>query len=169
MNIEKWTAKMQEAIQKAITMASEKGHQVVDVEHFLLALLEDSAGILYRVLSRSNVDIASLQNKLLNRLQSKPVVSNVDINSIRISYDLNQLINLSDKQMHKFKDEYLSVEHLIMALFELNSSWIKDLLNEYHLNRKDVKKVIDEMRGDNMVNNQNPENQYEVLESMVVI
>ena len=84
MNIEKWTAKMQEAIQKAITMASEKGHQVVDVEHFLLALLEDSAGILYRVLSRSNVDIASLQNKLLNRLQSKPVVSNVDINSIRI-------------------------------------------------------------------------------------
>ena len=164
MNIEKWTAKMQEAIQKAITMASEKGHQVVDVEHFLLALLEDSAGILYRVLSRSNVDIASLQNKLLNRLQSKPVVSNVDINSIRISYDLNQLINLSDKQMHKFKDEYLSVEHLIMALFELNSSWIKDLLNEYHLNRKDVKKVIDEMRGDNMVNNQNPENQYEVLE-----
>lgn len=52
---------MQEAIQKAITMASEKGHQVVDIEHFLLALLEDSAGILYRVLSRSNVDIASLQ------------------------------------------------------------------------------------------------------------
>ena len=117
MNIEKWTAKMQEAIQKAITMASEKGHQVVDIEHFLLALLVDSAGILYRVLSRSNVDIASLQNKLLNRLQSKPVVNNVDINSIRISYDLNQLINLSDKQMHKFKDEYLSVEHLIMALF----------------------------------------------------
>ena len=47
MNIEKWTSKMQEAIQKAITMASEMGHQVVDVEHFLLALLEDNAGILY--------------------------------------------------------------------------------------------------------------------------
>ena len=64
----------------------------------------------------------------------------------------------------RFKDEYLSVEHLIMALFDLNSSWVKDLLNEFHLNRKDVKKVIDEMRGGNMVNNQNPENQYEVLE-----
>ena len=51
-----------------------------------------------------------------------------------------------------------------MALFDLNSSWVKDLLNEFHLNRKDVKKVIDEMRGGNMVNNQNPENQYEVLE-----
>ena len=125
MNIEKWTAKMQEAIQKAITMASEMGHQVVDVEHFLLALLEDNAGILYRVLSKANVNIADLQNKLNVRLQGKPIVSNVDINSIRISYDLNQLLSLADKQMHNFKDEYLSVEHLIMALFELNSSWLK--------------------------------------------
>lgn len=164
MNIEKWTAKMQEAIQKAIMMASEMGHQVVDVEHFLLALLEDNAGILYRVLSKSNVDIAGIQNNLSSRLQSKPVVSNVDINSIRISYDLNQLFSLADKQMNKFKDEYLSVEHLIMALFELNSSWVKDLLNEYNLNCKEVKKIIDEMRGGNMVNSQNPENQYEVLE-----
>ena len=110
MNIEKWTAKMQEAIQKAITMASEMGHQVVDVEHFLLALLEDNAGILYRVLSKANVNIADLQNKLNVRLQGKPIVSNVDINSIRISYDLNQLLSLADKQMHNFKDEYLSEE-----------------------------------------------------------
>ena len=164
MNIEKWTAKMQEAIQKAITMASEMGHQVVDVEHFLLALLEDNAGILYRVLSKANVNIADLQNKLNVRLQGKPIVSNVDINSIRISYDLNQLLSLADKQMHNFKDEYLSVEHLIMALFELNSSWLKEILNGYNLNKKNVKKIIDEMRGGNMVDNQNPENQYEVLE-----
>lgn len=127
MNIDKWTAKMQEAIQRAITMASEMGHQVVDVEHFLLALLEDSAGILYRVLTKANVNIADLQNKLHARLQSKPVVNNVDINSIRISYDFNQLINLANKQMQDFKDEYLSVEHIIMALFELNSSWEKEL------------------------------------------
>ncbi len=66
--------------------------------------------------------------------------------------------------MHNFKDEYLSVEHLIMALFELNSSWLKEILNGYNLNRKNVKKIIDEMRGGNMVDNQNPENQYEVLE-----
>ena len=164
MNIDKWTAKMQEAIQRAITMASEMGHQVVDVEHFLLALLEDSAGILYRVLTKANVNIADLQNKLHAILQSKPVVNNVDINSIRISYDFNQLINLANKQMQDFKDEYLSVEHIIMALFELNSTWVKELLKEYNLNKRNVRKIIDEMRGGNMVNNQNPENQYEVLE-----
>ena len=164
MNIDKWTAKMQEAIQRAITMASEMGHTVVDVEHFLLALLEDSAGILYRVLTKANVNIADLQNKLHARLQSKPVVNNVDINSIRISYDFNQLINLANKQMQDFKDEYLSVEHIIMALFELNSTWVKELLKEYNLNKRNVRKIIDEMRGGNMVNNQNPENQYEVLE-----
>ena len=88
----------------------------------------------------------------------------MDINSIRISYDLNQLLSLADKQMHNFKDEYLSVEHLIMALFELNSSWLKEILNGYNLNKRNVKKIIDEMRGGNMVDNQNPENQYEVLE-----
>ena len=164
MNIDKWTAKMQEAIQRAITMASERGHQVVDIEHFLLALLDDSAGILYRVFTKANVDIPNLQNKLNQRLQSKPVVSNVDINNIRISYDFNQLINLANQQMNKFKDEYLSVEHVIMALFELNSSWVKELLSDLHLNKREVKKIIDEMRGGNMVNNQNPENQYEVLE-----
>ena len=164
MNIDKWTAKMQEAIQRAIAMASEMGHQVVDVEHFLLALLEDSAGILYRVLTKANVNVADLQNKLHARLQSKPVVNNVDINSIRISYDFNQLINLANKQMQDFKDEYLSVEHIIMALFELNSTWVKELLKEYNLNKRNVRKIIDEMRGGNMVNNQNPENQYEVLE-----
>uniref|UniRef100_UPI0025DB60D8 ATP-dependent Clp protease ATP-binding subunit n=1 Tax=uncultured Thomasclavelia sp. TaxID=3025759 RepID=UPI0025DB60D8 len=152
------------AIQRAITMASERGHQVVDIEHFLLALLDDSAGILYRVFTKANVDIPNLQNKLNQRLQSKPVVSNVDINNIRISYDFNQLINLANQQMNKFKDEYLSVEHVIMALFELNSSWVKELLSDLHLNKREVKKIIDEMRGGNMVNNQNPENQYEVLE-----
>jgi len=118
MNIEKWTTKMQEAIQKAIKMASEMNHQVVDVEHFLLALLEDNAGIMYRVLVKCNVDIVRLQNSLTARLQNKPIVNNVDINSIRLSYDLNQLFSLADKQMSKFKDEYLSVEHLIMALFD---------------------------------------------------
>ena len=66
--------------------------------------------------------------------------------------------------MQDFKDEYLSVEHIIMALFELNSSWVKELLKEYNLNKRNVRKIIDEMRGGNMVNNQNPENQYEVLE-----
>ena len=85
-------------------------------------------------------------------------------NSIRISFDVNHLLILADKQMHNFKDEYLSVEHLIMALFELNSSWLKEILNGYNLNKKNVKKIIDEMRGGNMVDNQNPENQYEVLE-----
>ena len=93
MNIEKWTTKMQEAIQKAIKMASEMNHQVVDVEHFLLALLEDNAGIMYRVLVKCNVDIVRLQNSLTARLQNKPIVNNVDINSIRLSYDLNQLFS----------------------------------------------------------------------------
>ena len=79
---------------------------------------------------------------------------------MRISYSLNDLLAKANSQMTSFKDEYMSVEHVIMALFEINENWVKDLLNQEGMN----KKVILEMRGDHMVDNPNPENTYEVLE-----
>ena len=65
--------------------------------------------------------------------------------------------------MSDYKDEYTSVEHLIMAMFEVQSTFIQDLIRQYHLNKKELEKIIQEMRGGNMVNNPQPENQYEVL------
>ena len=82
---------------------------------------------------------------------------------LRISYDLNQLLIKAQKVMSDYKDEYTSVEHLIMAMFEVQSTFIQDLIRQYHLNKKELEKIIQEMRGGNMVNNPQPENQYEVL------
>ncbi|RHS92563.1 ATP-dependent chaperone ClpB [Erysipelatoclostridium sp. AM42-17] len=164
MNIEKFTDKMKEAISSASQLALEYKNQVIDIEHILYVLLEDSSGIFCRVLSKLNIDVKQLQNQLLLRIKEKPQVTNIDVNSIRISYGLNDLLSKAMNQMSQFKDEYVSVEHLIMALFDINEPWLKDLLNQYHINKKDVKKAILEMRGDHMVNNPNPENTYEVLE-----
>lgn len=164
MNIENWTVKMQEAIQRASQLALEYRHQVIDVEHFLVALLEDSSGIFYRVCSKQNIDIKNLQNKLITRLQQKPRVETLDSNNVRVSYDLNQLLSVALKVMQEYKDSYTSVEHVIIAMFDSNITWLKDLLKEFSMNKKDIKKSIEEMRGGNMVNNQEPENQYEVLE-----
>ena len=137
MDIEKFTAKMQEAIQKASQLALSYKHQVIDIEHVLYVLLNDSSGIFPRVLSKLNKDKNHFIQVLEQRLQQK---------------------------LTSFKDEYMSVEHVIMALFEINENWVKDLLNQEGMNKKETKKVILEMRGDHMVDNPNPENTYEVLE-----
>ncbi len=163
MNIEKWTTAMQEAMQKAMQQTLGMSCQVVDIEDFLLALLEDTSGILYRVLSKANVNIQQLETFLRNKQQQKPRVNGVDESQLRISYDLNQLLIKAQKVMSDYKDEYTSVEHLIMAMFEVQSTFIQDLIRQYHLNKKELEKIIQEMRGGNMVNNPQPENQYEVL------
>ena len=164
MDIEKFTAKMQEAIQKASQLALSYKHQVIDIEHVLYVLLNDSSGIFPRVLSKLNKDKNHFIQVLEQRLQQKPTLENIDVNSLRISYSLNDLLAKANSQMTSFKDEYMSVEHVIMALFEINENWVKDLLNQEGMNKKDTKKVILEMRGDHMVDNPNPENTYEVLE-----
>lgn len=164
MDIEKFTAKMQEAIQKASQLALSYKHQVIDIEHVLYVLLNDSSGIFPRVLSKLNKDKNHFIQVLEQRLQQKTTLENIDVNSMRISYSLNDLLAKANSQMTSFKDEYMSVEHIIMALFEINENWVKDLLNQEGMNKKDTKKVILEMRGDHMVDNQNPENTYEVLE-----
>lgn len=164
MNIESWTVKMQEALQKAGQLAFEYKHQVIDVEHILIALLEDTSGILYRVLTKKGVSISDIKEFLLERLKDKPRLENIDINNIRISYDVNQWISAANTIMKSYKDEYLSVEHMILAIYDIHSGWIEDMVKQFDLNKKEIEKIIKEMRGGNMVDNQNPENQYEVLE-----
>lgn len=164
MNIEKWTLKMQEALQQAGQLALEYKHQVIDVEHILLVLLNDTSGIFYRVLTKKEISITKFKEYLLQRLQDKPSVETIDINSIRISYDVNQWISAAITVMQQYKDEYLSVEHVILAIYDIRSGWIDTMIKEFNLNKKEIEKVIKEMRGGNTVDNQSPENQYEVLE-----
>ncbi|WP_028043843.1 ATP-dependent Clp protease ATP-binding subunit [Candidatus Stoquefichus massiliensis] len=163
MNIEKWTMAMQEAIQKAMMQTLSMSRQVVDIEDLLLALLDDTSGIFYRVMTKANVDINHLITFLENKRSQKPRVEGVDESQIRISYDLNQLLIKAQGVMSDYKDEYLSVEHLIIALFKVQSSLVIEIIRQYHLNQKEVEKIIKEMRGGNMVDSPNPENQYEVL------
>ena len=163
MNIEKWTVAMQEALQKAMQRVLSSSRQVIDIEDILLALLEDTSGIFYRVLLKANVNINQLIQDLEMRCQQKPQVSGVDESQIRMSYDLNQLLMTAQNVMTQYKDEYMSVEHVIVALFKSQSSFVKEMISKYHLNQKNIEKIIEEMRGGHMVDNPNPENQYEVL------
>ncbi|MEG0365745.1 MAG: AAA family ATPase [Coprobacillus sp.] len=163
MNIEKWTVTMQEALQKSFQNVLSMSRQVVDIEDMLLSLLEDSNGIMYRVFLKVNVNIDELKKSLTYKLNSKPQLSSVDESQLRLSYDLNQLLIKAQSVMNDYKDEYLSVEHFIVALLKVNTTLTQEIVQKYNLRLKDIEKVIEEMRGGNMVNNPNPENQYEVL------
>lgn len=165
MNPEQMTDAVKEAFSRAVQMAMDLNQQIVDVEHLLYSALEDSSGVFYRVLVKMNVDVNAFQEDLNKAINNKPQVGGpVSQDQIRISYDLNSLLNESQKVMKDYKDDYVSVEHIIIALFSINVTYIKDLLSRYHIDKKTTEKIIKDMRGGHNVNNPNPENQYEVLE-----
>ncbi len=163
MNIEKWTVSMQEALQLAFQKALALSHQSVDIEDLLLALLDQSSGIFYRVLIKGKVNIQNITLFLKTISQQKARIEGVDESQMRISYDLNQLILKAQTIMSQYKDEYLSVEHLIIAIYKINTTLTQELIKKLELSEKEIKNIIEEMRGGHMVDNQNPENQYEVL------
>lgn len=99
MNIEKRTAAMQEALQKAFQEVLSMSRRVVDIEDLLLALIEDTSGIFYHVLVKADVDIAGLINYLENKRRQKPIVEGVDENQLRVSYDLSQLLTKAQTTM----------------------------------------------------------------------
>ena len=163
MDIEKMTHKMQEAISNALTFANESGNQIVDVMHFISVLLDDSSGIFLRVLEKLSIDKKVVLEYINQQLSALPKVS-TSIENMRLSYDLNALINQANQCRLQYKDEYLSVEHVILALFDVNSQSIKQLIQTIKLDKNKVKQTIDEIRGGKIVDNQSPENQYEVLD-----
>ena len=163
MNIEKWTESLRNALNSAITSVKEKHRQVLDVEDFLYALLNDSTGILSRVLVRSNVNINTFKEFLNHKISTKPVVEGVD-EEVRLSYDLSHMITKSEEIKNQYKDEYLSVEHIVLSLFEVNSTLSNEIINTFKLDKQEVKKIIEDMRGGHNVTSETPENNYEVLE-----
>ena len=163
MDIEKMTHKMQEGLQKSFEYALNSSNQIVDVWHLLKVLLDDESGMFKRVVEKLQLDKSKINHYLEDQIERLPKVQTNEEN-MRISYDLNALIQGATKVQNQLKDEFLSVEHILIALFDLNSTSVKTFIQAMNLDKASTLKVIKEIRGGNTVNNQNPENQYEVLE-----
>ena len=163
MDIEKMTHKMQEGLQKSFEYALNSSNQIVDVWHLLKVLLDDESGMFKRVVEKMQLDKSKINHYLEDQIERLPKVQTNEEN-MRISYDLNALIQGATKVQNQLKDEFLSVEHILIALFDLNSTSVKAFIQAMNLDKASTLKVIKEIRGGNTVNNQNPENQYEVLE-----
>src|SRR6185369_16599668 len=117
MDPNRLTQKTQEALHDAQTKALRYGHTEIDVEHLLLALLEQGDGLIPRLFERSEVDVEALRASIEAELERRPQVSGSGASGeARITRNLGLLLDAAEKEAQRLKDEYVSVEHLVLAI-----------------------------------------------------
>jgi ATP-dependent Clp protease ATP-binding subunit ClpB len=167
MDINKLTVKTQEAIQAAQSKATRLGHVEVDGEHLLAALLEQPEGIVPRVLQKLGTQPENLARALKKDLEKRPSASGggMEAGKIYVSQRFNRLLVKAEEEARHLKDEYVSVEHLLLALVEEGSATAAGrLFREFGIDRDRLLKALSEMRGHQRVTSPDPEGTYEALE-----
>lgn len=160
MNLNRLTIKSQEALERAKQLAEELGHQEITSAHLLLALLQEESGLVQSLLKKLDISKDTFANEINEHLKKQPKVSG--IYQTGISRDLNSLFSLAEKEAGKLGDEYVSVEHLLIAIIE--KSEISDITGRFGLTRDKILKALKEIRGSQKVRDQNPEAKYQALQ-----
>ena len=162
MNIEKYTQKMQGAILDAQSIANSYGHQQLEIAHVHYAIISDSDGLIPKLLEAMNVDINSLKADLKSDLEKLPKVSGSSA-QLYMSSELNNVLTKAEKIASDFKDEYVSVEHLYLAILDSNNQEVGRLMTKYGINKDEFMKALTMIRGNQRVTSQNPEDTYDAL------
>ncbi|MBV9265787.1 MAG: ATP-dependent chaperone ClpB, partial [Acidobacteriaceae bacterium] len=165
MDFNRLTEKSQEAIRQAQTKAIEYGNQQVDVEHLLVALLEQQGGLAPSILLRADVPLEILHSRLVQEIGKLPKVSGTGMrpDQVYLTPRLSQLLTRAEEEAKRLKDEYVSIEHFLLAATE-DQGPSGRLLREFGLTRDRLMKALVEVRGNQRVTTQNPETTYEALQ-----
>src|SRR4051812_18697710 len=166
MDLNRFTQKAQEAISGAQTKALRYGHQQVDVEHLLALLLEQEGGLATSILNRADINAESLRQRVEQELERMPKVSGPGggtPDQVYITGRLNQLLAQADDEAKRLKDDYISIEHILLAMTEDRGATGR-ILKEFGATRDRLARALQEIRGNQRVTSQNPEATYEALE-----
>lgn len=155
------TYAVQGALQKAVELAKANENQNIEIEAVLKAALEENESLFKSVLERANIDTEHLNNAYTNKLKNYPTVQGDNVQYGQyISPKANELFNSSESYMKSYEDEYISMEHIILAAMDVD-----DTTKQYVDNKKEIiVEIIKKIRGGNHVTTQNPEANYEALE-----
>ncbi len=168
MNFNKLTQKCQEALQEASSIAKRLNHQAIDVEHLLFALCQQQDGLFPRLLKKMEIAPENFRDQLQATLDKRPkVTSSTDTEQgkIYITQRINQIISAAEEEAKRLKDDYVSVEHLILAIIaEYGNPDSKQLLNRFQITREKILSALAAIRGNQRVQNTTPEASYEALE-----
>ena len=163
MNLNQFTQKSVEAVQAAQQMASARQNQQIEQEHLLLALLEQQEGLIPQLMQKAGVEPAALRQKLTAAVERLPQVSGSGAGQMYLSRDLEQALNEAEKIAREMHDEYTSVEHLMLGLFEKTDDTLRALFREAGLTKEKFMAALRQVRGNRTVTSDTPEETYDVL------
>ncbi len=161
MNINKFTQKSIEAVNQCEKIAYDYGHQEIDQEHFLYSLLTIEDSLIASLLEKMNIQKDTFISQVQELLARKPKVSG---GQVYMSNDLNQVLLHGEDEMKAMKDEYVSVEHLFLAMIRHPNKAVKELFRAYGITRNRFLEVLAQVRGGQKVTSDNPEETYDSLE-----
>ena len=167
-NFHRFTIRAQEALQNAQDIAGQKNHGELKALHLLAALLEDEQSLVVPVLERSGANIEKLNEQLefeLDRIP--PILSNAPVGQLYLSPELMAVLDKAAKVAAQQKDEFVSCEHLLLALLEVPST-AKNVLEKFGIRRETAFRMLAQLRGSTRVVDENPETKFQVLEKYAV-
>src|SRR6185436_2997070 len=162
MQLERMTVKAQEALQGSQSIAQRYGHTDIDAEHLMLALLEQSEGVISPLLQKLGVPLPSVTTDVQGELERRARVTGTT--ETYLSQNLKKVLDAAHSEAGKLKDDFTSTEHLFLGLLDNGSAALKKIFQKYGLKRDGVLKALMEVRGNQRVTDQNPEDKFQALE-----
>lgn len=161
MNTQKFTQKSLEAVQQAQSLAIQHKNTQIDQQHLLYALLSQSDGLIPQMLVKMNVSVNGLLNDTEREIKNLPYGSG--LGQMYLSGELNMALEEAERMAENMKDEFVSVEHIFMALVNSPNNSLKKLFEKYNITKNEFMKQLKAVRGNARVTSENPEETYDVL------
>ena len=165
MNAQKYTQKSLEAIQSAQSLATEYGNQQIEQPHLMLALLTAEGGLVPQLLANMGLTVPSLTAAVKAEVEKLPRVSGSgrEQGKIYVAQDVDKALNAAESIAASMKDEYVSVEHLLLSLIDTAGRPLKELFRTYNITKEGVLQALSSVRGNQRVTSDNPEETYDAL------
>ncbi|MBR0483323.1 MAG: ATP-dependent chaperone ClpB [Oscillospiraceae bacterium] len=165
MNAQKFTQKSMEALQNAQSIALSAQNMHIEQLHLFQALVQQDGGLIGQLLQKLNLNLNQLESAVQTAINNIPSVtgSGRQPGQILISQAVDKALNQAEQQATKMKDEYVSVEHIFLALLEMPDNELKKILNQFSIDKNQFLQVLMQVRGNTRVTSENPEETYDVL------
>ena len=165
MNIEKFTQKSIEAIREAQSCAIRNQNMQIDQQHLLYALLNQEDGAAAQILKKAKIDVKRMATACDREIQRIPRVSGPgrEIDKVYVSQSVDAALTEAEQQAQYMKDEYVSVEHILLGIIERPNGAVRNIINEFGLTKEAFLEAMQKVRGNTRVTSENPEDTYEAL------
>jgi ATP-dependent Clp protease ATP-binding subunit ClpC len=168
LRFDRFTERAQDAAARAYEILQRYGHNQVDTEHILLALLEQNEGVIPQLLERLGVDVSMLRSRIDEVLRKSPRTATIygagGQAQVFFTPRLKQVIDLANEEANRLKDEYISTEHIFLAIMRERNTPTSKILADYNINRERVMDVVKDVRGGQRVTDPQSESRYQTLE-----